>query len=91
MATARKRGQKRTQGECSGEREMTTWELSHLGANAMRLRGLLQNSSATPDKRRFSLDLESQIDMLEQTVASSKVERDLQHVDVRARLCGLSL
>ena len=89
MATARKRGQKRTQGECSGEREMTTWELSHLGANAMRLRGLLQNSSATPDKRWFSLDL--QIDMLEQTVASSKVERDLQHVDVRARLCGLSL
>ena len=89
MATARMRGQKRTQGKCSGEREMTTWELSHLGANAMRLRGLLQNSSATPDKRRFSLDL--QIDMLEQTVASSKVERDVQHVDVRARLCGLSL
>jgi hypothetical protein len=70
---------------------MTTQELERLEGNALRLRGLLRNSSATPDKRRFSLDLESQIDMLEQTVASTRAEQDVQHVDVRARLHGLSL
>lgn len=85
------RGQKRRQTECSSEREMTTQELERLEGNALRLRGLLRNASATPDKRRFSLDLESQIVVLEQTVASTKAEQDVQHVDVRARLHGLSL
>ena len=78
-SAGRPRGQKRTQSEWSNEREITTRELARLEGNAVRLRGLLRNSSATPDKRRFSLDLENQIDMLEQTVASSKAERDVQH------------
>lgn len=85
------RGHKRTQSECSGQQEMSTRELNRLEGNAVRLRGLLRNSSATPDKRRFSLDLQSQIVMLERTVASGKAEQDLQHVDVRARLDDLSL
>ena len=70
---------------------MSTRELNRLEGNAVRLRGLLRNATATPEKRRFSLDLHSQIVVLEQTVASGKAERDVQHIDVRARLDGLSL
>ena len=82
---------KRAQRECSGEPELSTRQLNRLEGNALRLRGLLRNAVATPDKRRFSLDLQSQIDTLERTVATGKEEQDVQHSDVRARLDGLSL
>jgi hypothetical protein len=90
-ADAGPRGLKRAQRECSGEPELSTRQLNRLEGNALRLRGLLRNAVATPDKRRFSLDLQSQIDTLERTVATGKEEQDVQHSDVRARLDGLSL
>ena len=85
------RGVKRLTRESSHEPELGMRELNRLEANALRLRGLLRNAEATPDKRRFSVDLQSQIATLEQTVATGKKEADVQHSDVRARLSGLAL
>ena len=85
------RGVKRLTRESSHEPELGMRELNRLEANALRLRGLLRNAEATPDKRRFSVDLQSQIATLERTVATGKEEQDVQHSDVRARLSGLVL
>ena len=89
------RGVKRLTRESSSEADLTSRDLHRLEGNALRLRGLLRNMEATPDKRRFSVDLMGQIDTLEKTVAVGKEEQDVQHSDTRARLsssmAGLSL
>ena len=79
-----RRGVKRPQLDSINETERyTESDLGRMQDNSHRLRGLLANIAATPDKRRFSTDLEQQIQALEQEVRVCQEEKRMGHANSR--------
>ena len=65
-------------------------EVHRLQGNAMRLRGLLTNVSATPDKRRLSQHLRGEITHLDRFLMAGMEDLATRHNPVRPRLMPVS-